>query len=1093
MNERAPWAFGVMAIVIAALAARGVLPQGAGRNPGSRATEVKEDKKDGADDAKKAKEKASTEFCPAPCLYQEFFGFQPSSMAEGWPTAAADIVKSAGEQDYTLEFLVALVPDPIDSHLSNRFDEALDALQRGIAQSGYLFDRVSLPWEGEAAKMRLYRWIPGGMLFRKVDANGQRHLLAVFLVGESPKGGVQKQAFFNALDFVAGLQSAATPKQEDKLRILGPSFSGSAESIKIALREWVSRPDQGAIQLKVEMVTGSATVENLFRQPVDPKVSIDFSRTILYDDLLQERAFEFLHNRLGWDLDDMALITELDTAYGQQSFEPQKKSRRSPLLVQFPSNLAHIRTAREKLGLQRDTSSSVASSQKSLDLSLADQDRPVDIVPQLSELSTQSNDLALAGLLRALSRERVRYIGILATDIQDQLFLAEQVRSFCPDAVVFTFDNHLLDAHPKVTKSMDGTLVLTRFPLYASPAERSMRQFTSEFQQGIYLAARRLVGKPKATLLPRDIWVAAVGNGELWPIAVQPAVSGSAVQIYAIPGAFKAELKWLVSALVLALLAVWLWRLTDPLQEAVRKNPREKVWSRGAVFLPALGAGVLWLASGVLLVFYSLSLRKLDEWQGGFLNPSLLALTYLGMTFLLAWLTRRPRHWIDVLLWISACVLGLVLLGWAMGELWFFREGAAFFYTRAGNFSSGLSPLVSLALLGSAVYAWAVFELKRRRLIVVQDLPWPLKDSPEPALAACERSAHKLQEILLDIAPGRSFWVVLALIFLLPAPRLIRGMQPIAETRAYGMLFLVIVMAVFLLCAISFYRFLMAWRLLERILDRLCNTWMLPVFSRSSSLLDWRPLKSFGLRMPTLRMTLASARQLRTLSNLGLLGPNGAALTGGAGGTRGLIDEELEHVFAAEQGGVFLDEVKARRDLQAHFDKTASLVQCVRWTSGNADLRPADEKKEPVPRKQEIEMREIETYLAVRVVAYLRYVFAHLRYTLLSATVCGLALLIAVSTYAFQPKRFLSFEIWMALLLGSLMTLRVFVQMDRNGALSAISGTDAGKVTLDRTFFSNLLTYGGIPVLGVVLTQFPAAGHLFGGWLGPLLRLVGGG
>lgn len=166
--------------------------------------------------------------------------------------------------------------------------------------------------------------------------------------------------------------------------------------------------------------------------------------------------------------------------------------------------------------------------------------------------------------------------------------------------------------------------------------------------------------------------------------------------------------------------------------------------------------------------------------------------------------------------------------------------------------------------------------------------------------------------------------------------------------------------------------------------------------------------------------------------------------------------------------------------------------QYLRETAPSSRLTNAEDGK-PVPRPREIEMREIETYLAIRVAAYLRYVFAHLRYALVSATICGLTLLVAVRSYAFQPKRFLSFGIWTALLLASVMTLRAFVQMDRNGALSAIGGTDAGKVSLDRTFFSNLFTYGGIPVLGVVLTQFPTVGHVFGGWLGPLLRVIGGG
>jgi hypothetical protein len=62
--------------------------------------------------------------------------------------------------------------------------------------------------------------------------------------------------------------------------------------------------------------------------------------------------------------------------------------------------------------------------------------------------------------------------------------------------------------------------------------------------------------------------------------------------------------------------------------------------------------------------------------------------------------------------------------------------------------------------------------------------------------------------------------------------------------------------------------------------------------------------------------------------------------------------------------------------------------------------------------------------------------------------------------------------------------------MDRNAVLSAIGGTPAGQVSFDRTFYSNLFTYVGIPVLGVVLTQFPAVAGLLGDWLQPLLRLL---
>lgn len=1093
MNEKGPWALGLMALAIAALVSRGALPQGAAGlgSPG-------EPKKAEKEDEPKKPQETWTELCSGPCLYQEFFGIPLSPATESWPDSAAQIADGAKRQAYRLDFLVALVPDPVDSHLSNRFDEALDALQRGIAQSGYLFDRASLPWAGEAAKKRLYRSIPGGLLFRKVDMTGQRHLLAVFLVGESPKGGIQKQAFYTALDFMAGLQQETGPG--GPLRILGPSFSGSAESLQIALREWLARSGRGG--LAIDMVTGSATargLEGFFRKLESAGIELTFTRTVVDDDTLQVKAYELLEKRLGWNLDEVALITEFDTKYGE-SFQT---SSLSPMVVQFPSNLAHIRTAREKLGLDRDPGSSETpgTARKSLDLSLADHDEPVDVVPQLSELSTQVNDMALASLLRGISGKH--YIGILATDIQDRLFLAEQVHSFCPDAVVFTFDNHLLDAHPKVSRSMDGTLVLSSYPLYRSGDESALRQFTSEFQQGIYLAALQLLGETQPE--PAAVWLTAVGNGEMWPIAVRSAAPGPwqperPPESLVIPGTGRAGLKWLVAALAIAGLAAWLLWLAQPLQKARMRawdEPwGEKVPTYGAVLIPALGAGVLWLASAVLLVFYGLPLLDrtiLPDGPGASwtMNLAVFILVYLGMSVVFAWLVWPLRRWFGALFWIAACVLVPVLLGWAMHEFWLFPEGARFFYARAGDFSSGLSPLVSLALLGLAAYAWSVLEIKRRRLIVAEDLPWPLRDSPEPGLAACANGAEKVKEVLLG-PPGMALRVGLGLALLLLSVRLFRRIQPIAETRGYGVFFVLVVMFVFVLAAISFYRFFVAWRRLERLLARLCNTWMIPVFSRASGVLDWQPLRSFGLRMPP-KMTLVSVQHLRTLARLRLLGPDAVPLAGGAGGRRGALDARLDSVFKAEDQGEILDEIEARRDLRAWFDRNARLLDWSRWTSGNAEPMPDAKDGTPVLRRREVEMREIETYLAIRVVAYLRYVFAHLRYALASATLCGLTLLVAVSSYAFQPKRFLSFGIWMALLLASVMTLRAFVQMDRNGALSAISGTDAGKVSLDRTFFSNLFTYGGIPVLGVVLTQFPAVGHVFGGWLGPLLRVVGGG
>ena len=105
----------------------------------------------------------------------------------------------------------------------------------------------------------------------------------------------------------------------------------------------------------------------------------------------------------------------------------------------------------------------------------------------------------------------------------------------------------------------------------------------------------------------------------------------------------------------------------------------------------------------------------------------------------------------------------------------------------------------------------------------------------------------------------------------------------------------------------------------------------------------------------------------------------------------------------------------------------------------------------------------------------------------------GLTLLLAVSSYAFEPKQFVSFVIWASLAVGALLTLWIFLQMDRNPTLSRIGGTTAGQVTWDKTLIANVLLYGAIPVLGVIATQFPQVGRVLGHLVDPLLRVTGGG
>lgn len=1102
-----PVLFGAGVLVIVAFLRGAPLPSGQPQQqPQAPASEKIEDKKEGEKE-KQVATPPTCSWCEPLGLYEEFFAM---SLAGAEPIS--DLVSHASSLGYDLDTMVALIPDPLDSGLSYRSSEALEAIQRAFTDSGFILDRQWYPWEGKAATDRRYRDEPGVLLFRRSTQQG-RLLTAVFLVGETPKGGIHKAAFLGALAFTRALYD--TTGSLSSYRILGPSFSGSAESLRIALLQWKLLEDSGVAEPsaaqgqkaspapRFRIVTGSATasnVRNYFQQ--DFGAAVELEAAILPDDVLEKRALDFLTARLRWRRSEIALLTESDTVYGQK-FRRQSDPDRLGYVVEFPLQLAQIRAARGKQGLQnkrKDSAEMVEPSQQALDLNLTEEERGAERFPQFGPLPNASADLSLIHQLKILSRERIKYVGIVASDIRDRLFLVERVRSYLPDAVVFTFDNHLLQTHPRLSRSLDGTLVFSSFPLYVSERRGYRRQDVSEFRQGLLMATRRLLGEERTE---PNAWVVAVGNSSVWPLAVLPGEAlGQTPRISQMAGFEWDNLKWLLAVVILSLLAVWLMRLALPLQRVVREGPQEPTWALGTVLSPAAGFTALILGAGVLVAFCVLPHWKPDRFSrpaGPVLPEDLIVGASLLIYALVVWLgalvvipplrSHCKAFW--SLLWGMGAVLCLLVLTEGVDRLWVLPEGADFFYPRAAALASGLSPLPALAMLLGTIYAWAVTELKRRRLIVLQEVDWPFLAPLEPPLATCRLIAEKLRLALVRRFPGLAFWTILAVAFAVVFPRLYRNLQPIAEKVSYGWIFMVLLGIGFTLSALLFHRFFAIWRRLERILDRLCHTWLVHAFKTHSEALDWRPMRSFGLRMPRFRMSLLSADQLEMLSRAGTLGRKGQDLAGPRGGPQNAFDKALEEAFAAELRGDIVAEVKARHTVREWLAGGTHALEDVWRNEGGSD--PAglpNLKGESPPRPRENELREIEKLFALRVVAYLRYVFAHLRVCLLGGLTCGLLVLTAASIYAFQPKRFLSFGIWMALLFAAIMTLRTFMQMDRNAALSAIAGTDAGKLSFDRTFFSNLVTYVGVPVFGIVVTQFPAVGGLLGDWVQPLLRLL---
>jgi hypothetical protein len=82
-------------------------------------------------------------------------------------------------------------------------------------------------------------------------------------------------------------------------------------------------------------------------------------------------------------------------------------------------------------------------------------------------------------------------------------------------------------------------------------------------------------------------------------------------------------------------------------------------------------------------------------------------------------------------------------------------------------------------------------------------------------------------------------------------------------------------------------------------------------------------------------------------------------------------------------------------------------------------------------------------------------------------------MLVAISSYPFQPRGLLLFFSWAVILSFVGIAMTVFVQMNRDAVLSSLNGTKAGQISWDREFVVRLFFYGVVPVLALLGAQFP--------------------
>src|SRR5262245_5074690 len=526
-------------------------------------------------------------------------------------------------QGYETEFLIATVPDPIDSTFGSSFDQVVEAIQRAVERKdGYILDRAWLPWELDR-KTRpkptddptdmpsLRESCPGVLLFRHGRDKSRNitrpGLCVVFLVGETPLGGLHKRAFTRALRLMA--KTGHPP--EKPVRIVGPFFPGSQTALQFVITDWWGGGRNPLLSwlpvnppYRFQVLTGNATAirkTDFFNLKPPPGLfegvrmvsagaegpgipyplhishtpaerekehvpaalpsleppAVELASTIAPTQLTISAILHYLtyrdstsstdaiSNVLGELPGKVAILTEANTSLGKQvtSLESDRL-----VVLRFPMHISRVRSESAEAFRRKEEQSGL----KQGDLlvgSLHDEPTPQgEGVPSQGGAATgAANGQVLASILSTIAREQCRYVGVVATDTRDKLFLIRIIREYCPDVHVFATGSDVLLAHPEYRYHMRGVFIGSTYPLFppnqrwVKPDSRERILFPTVGAQGYYNAAlihlgltQHLLeyGPPSFALRPDSadddaarerppIWISMVApNGALVPLQV---------------------------------------------------------------------------------------------------------------------------------------------------------------------------------------------------------------------------------------------------------------------------------------------------------------------------------------------------------------------------------------------------------------------------------------------------------------------------------------------------------------------------------------------------------------------------------------------
>jgi hypothetical protein len=118
-------------------------------------------------------------------------------------------------------------------------------------------------------------------------------------------------------------------------------------------------------------------------------------------------------------------------------------------------------------------------------------------------------------------------------------------------------------------------------------------------------------------------------------------------------------------------------------------------------------------------------------------------------------------------------------------------------------------------------------------------------------------------------------------------------------------------------------------------------------------------------------------------------------------------------------------------------------------------------------------------------VGYLQNLLARMRTMVLSMAGLFAAIALSVAFYPYTPRPTIALSLMLLLLAVGVVVGTVYAGLDRDGTLSHITNTEPG--SLGPQFWLRILSFVGVPALGLIVAQFPEVTDFVFSWIAPNL------